>query len=90
METYFKFKLTMEIIPIIIFVALCVLGVATYTKEHFVKKFFLSHGYERELLDVSSCGDGAFYGWVRKSDNRIVDDRDIAGWSLRKIKKEYK
>ena len=46
METYFKFKLTMEILPIIIFVTLCVLGVVTSVKEHFVKKFFFIAIYD--------------------------------------------
>jgi hypothetical protein len=58
-------------------------------KENRIHKFFLSHGYKRELFDVPSVGKGAFYGWVRESDRKRVDDRDIKGWSLKKIKEKY-
>ena len=95
MDTYFKFKMLSEyIIPITLVVAIIIIGVVVATissiKEKRVKKFFESNGYKRELFDVASFGGGAFYGWVRESDNTRVDDRDIKGWSLRDIKKKYK
>ncbi len=95
MDTYFKFKMFSEyIVPIaliiITIVALMIVCAISSIKEKRIKKFFVSNGYERELFDVASFGGGAFYGWVRKSDNTRVDDRDIKGWSLRQIKKKYK
>lgn len=95
MDTYFKFKMLSEyIVPIaliiITIVALMFVFAISYIKEKRIKKFFKSNGYERKLFDVASFGNGAFYGWVRESDNTRVDDRDIKGWSLRQIKKKYK
>lgn len=95
MDTYFKFKMLSEyIIPIILVAVIIIIGAVVVTissiKEKRVKKFFESNGYKRELFDVASFGGGAFYGWVRKSDNTRIDDRDIKGWSLRDIKKKYK
>ena len=81
------------IIPIIIFVItffILSIGYLVFLlKEKSIQKFFISHGYERKLLDVSSVGAKSFYGWVRESDNKIADDRDIKGWSLNEIKEEY-
>ena len=54
------------------------------------KRIFKKNGYKRELFGVPSFGNGAFYGWVRESDNKRVDDRDIKGWSLKQIKEKYK
>lgn len=95
MDTYFKLKIFSEyIFPFLIFI----IGIAiiflkavidTY-KENRIEKFFISHGYERKLFDVSAFGNGAFYGWVRESDGKRVDDRDIRGWSLKQIKAKYK
>ena len=95
MDAYFKFKLILEcIIPISLIVAAIVIGITVVVmsdiKEKRIEKFFLSNGYERKLLGVPLFGDGEYYGWVRESDNTIIDDRDIQGWSLRRIKKNYK
>lgn len=95
MDVYFKFKIYAEyIIPaLLIGVLLVVIGICEVVhivKESRINKFFLSHGYERKLLGVPSVGGGAFYGWVRESDHKIADDRDIRGWTLKEIKKKYK
>lgn len=94
METYFRLKTLMEVIPIIVFVLIIVIGITriilSIIKDYFIEKFFVSHGYKRELFGVPSFGGGAFYGWVRESDNMRVDDRDIEGWSLIKIIREYR
>lgn len=95
MDTYFKFKMYTEyIIPIALLVILFVVAVICVAigsvKEKMINKFFLSHGYERKLLDVSSVGAKAFYGWVRESDYKVADDRNIKNLSLRQIKEKYK
>ena len=94
METYFRLKTLIEVIPIIVVVLIFVIGITriilSIIKDYFIEKFFVSHGYKRELFGVPSFGDGAFYGWVRESDNRRIDDRDIEGWSLIKIIREYR
>lgn len=94
MNTYFKIKMYLEyIIPVAIMAIAIVYVAISYTidsiKEKKINKFFLSHGYERKLLDVPSVGNGAFYGWKRESDHRIVDDRDIKHLSLKEIKEKY-
>ena len=95
MDTYFKFKMFSEyIVPIALIIITILVLIFVYAishvKEKRIKKFFESNGYERKLFDVASFGNGAFYGWIRESDNTIVDDRDIKGWSLRQIRKKYK
>lgn len=94
-DFYIKFKLAMEfLIPIflisIIFIIAFISLSFKYIRETRIEKFFKKNGYKRELFDVPSFGDGAFYGWVRESDNKRVDDRDIKGWSLKQIKEKYK
>ena len=94
MDAYFKFKMYIEyIIPIallvILFVITAILIAIGSVKEKMINKFFLSHGYERKLLDVSSVGAKAFYGWVRESDYKVADDRDIKSLSLKQIKEKY-
>lgn len=95
METYYKITIFMDyILPFAIFGAIIVITliwiITSSIKESRIEKFFLSHGYERKLFGVPSVGDGAFYGWVRESDHKRVDDRDIKGWSLKRIKEKYK
>lgn len=95
MDTYFKFKMITEyIIPIalvvVIFLIIVIASVISSIKETRIKKFFLTHGYKRELFDVASFGNGRFYGWARESDGVRVDDRNIKGWSLKQIKEKYK
>lgn len=95
MNTYFKFKMITEyIIPItlvvVVFLILWIAGVLSNIKASKIEKFFLTHGYERKLFGVASFGNGTFYGWVRESDGKRVDDRDIKGWSLKQIKEKYK
>jgi hypothetical protein len=65
-------------------------------RETRIKKFFVSHGYERILLDVASFGGDAYYGWIRYPDEskhitgNYVDDRELQGLSLKTIKEKYK
>ena len=93
METYFKMKLIFAIIPIIlstfILALLVICFIASEIKEKRIEKFFKSHGYERRLFGVPRFGNGVFYGWVRESDNKRADDRDIKGLSLKEIKEMY-
>ena len=94
MDTYFKFKMYAEyIIPIalliVIFIITVILIAIGSVKEKMINKFFLSHGYERKLLDVSSVGAKAFYGWVRESDYKVADDRNIKNLSMKQIKEKY-
>lgn len=94
MNLYYKIKIFLDyILPITSFAfMLTVIGVFTtisVVKENRIKNFFVSHGYKRELFDVASVGNGAFYGWVRESDNKRVDDRNIKGLSFKQIKEKY-
>lgn len=94
MDAYFKFKMYTEyIIPIalliIIFIITAILVAIGAVKEKMINKFFMSHGYKRRLLDVSSVGAKAFYGWVRESDYKVADDRDIKNLSMKQIKEKY-
>jgi hypothetical protein len=95
MKAYFVFKLYMEyVIPIILLALLFVIAathiVVGKIKERRIHRFFISHGYKRKLLGVSSFDAKSFYGWIRDYDYKIVDDRDIKGWSLKQIKEKYK
>lgn len=97
MESYFKFKFYSEIIGIVVGVGIVLLSISfticsvVYRswREKKITKFFKSHGYVRELLDVSSVGGHAFWGWIREDPRRVVDDRDLKHMSLRAIRKEY-
>ena len=93
MELYFKLKLIFIIIPIvvsaIIFIILSIAFVVATIKEKMVEHFFISHGYKRKLLGVPSVGNGAFYGWIRETDNKVADDRDIKHMHLKEIKEKY-
>lgn len=93
MEIYFKLKLFFAIITItlstLLLIVLLACFVASEVKEKRIEKFFLSHGYTRKLLCVPRFGNGAFYGWVRESDNKIADDRDIKSLSFKEIKERY-
>lgn len=95
MNIYYKIKIFMDyILPFALFTVIILVIVICSTvsaiKENRIHKFFVSNGYERKLFGVPSFGDGAFYGWVRESDHKRVDDRDIRGWSLKRIKEKYK
>ena len=94
MELYFKLKFVGFIFSLtvstILFIILFCAYIIAVIKAKRVEKFFASHGYERELLGVPRFGNGAFYGWVRKSDNKIADDRDIKVLSFKEIKERYK
>ena len=94
-DFYIKFKLLMEyIIPVILIILVFILAFLAlsiqYIKERRIENFFLNHGYKRKLFDVSSVGNGAFYGWVREDDNKRVDDRDLKGLKFKTIKERYK
>lgn len=94
MDTYFKLKMITEYIILIVFfvIIFLIINIASGIsdiKESRIEKFFLTHGYKRKLFDVASVGDGVFYGWVRESDGKRVDDRNIKGWSLKQIKEKY-
>ena len=94
MNTYYKIKIFMEyILPVVFFAVIIAIilicCIVSGIKESRIHKFFLSHGYKRELFDVSSVGKGSYYVWVRESDRKRVDDRDIKGCSLKKIKEKY-
>ena len=94
-DFYIKFKLWMEfIIPIVLIIGIFTISFIAlsikYFKEKKIEKFFKSHNYKRKLLGVPSFGNGGFYGWVRESDNKVVDDRDIIGMNLKMIKEKYK
>lgn len=101
MNTYFKFKLATEYsIPVSIFTLFIIVILIRVIKETIretrIKKFFVSHGYERILLDVASFGGDAYYGWIRYPDEskhitgNYVDDRELQGLSLKTIKEKYK
>ena len=97
MNTYFKFKLAIEyIIPVSIFTLFVIVILIRGIKETRIKKFFVSHGYERILLDMASFGDDVYYGWIRYPDEskhitgNYVGDRELRGLPLKTIKKKYK
>ena len=93
MELYFKLKFVGFIfsltVSVILFIILLCAYIMAVIKAKRVEKFFLSHGYKRELLGVPRFGNGSFYGWVRKSDHKTADDRDIKNLSFSEIKKRY-
>ena len=94
-DFYIKFKLWMDyIIPIILIALIFIISFLAisvqYIKQKRVEKFFLKHGYKRKLFDVASVGDKSFYGWVRETDNKRVDDRDLRGLKFKTIKERYK
>ena len=101
MNTYFKFKLATEyIIPFSIFTLFVILTLIRVIKEVIretrIEKFFVSHGYERTLLDVAGFGGNAYYGWIRHPDEskhitgNYVDDRELRGLPIKVIKEKYK
>lgn len=101
MNTYFKFKLATEyIIPVSIFIlsviVILIRGIKETIRETIIKKFFVSNGYERTLLDVARFGSGVYYGWIRHPDEskhitgNYVDDRELRGLPIKVIKKKYK
>lgn len=97
MNTYFKFKLVIEyIIPVSIFTLFVIVILIHGIKETRIKKFFVSHGYERTLLDMASFGDDRYYGWIRYPDEskhitgNYVSDRELRGLPIKVIKKKYK
>ena len=101
MNTYFKFKLATEyIIPISIFalsvIVILIRCIKETIREIIIKKFFVSHGYERTLLDAASFGSGVYYVWIRYPDEskhitgNYVDDRELRGLPLKTIKEKYK
>lgn len=101
MNTYFKFKLATEyIIPISIFalsvIVILIRCIKETIREIIIKKFFVSHGYERRLFDVASFGSGVYYGWIRYPDEskhitgNYVDDRELQGLLIKVIKEKYK
>lgn len=98
METYFKMKMFTEFIlpfvciliaPLVAVICVLTLTIKEYIKEYRIKKFFLSNGYKRENVGVSSYGLGVFYGWVRESDGKRANDIDIEEMSLQQIKEKY-
>lgn len=101
MNTYFKFKLVAEyIIPfcIITFIIMVILirCIKETIRETRIKKFFVSNGYERTLLDVAGFGGNVYYGWIRHPDEskhitgNYVDDRELRGLPIKVIKEKYK
>ena len=94
-DFYIKLKLWMDyIIPIILIALIFIISFLAisvqYIKQKRVEMFFLKHGYKRKLFDVASVGDKSFYGWVRETDNKRVDDRDLRGLKFKTIKERYK
>lgn len=94
-DTYIKLKLYMEyIIPIsiiiILFIITLTVELVRKMKQKRIEKFFTKCGYERKLFDVSSFGGRCFYGWVRETDNKRADDRDLRGLKFKTIKERYK
>lgn len=95
MEEYFKWKIILDyVVPLGI---LCVIGIicliyiAVQTiKDIKVAHFFEKNGYTREVFGVASFGGKTYYGWVRKTDNKRVDESALSGMSLKKIKEKYR
>lgn len=77
-----KFVVWTEYIIPIITVAIFVLVGIIYTcikafVWHMKISWLKSHGYERYLRDVSSCGNGTFYSWKNKQTGKQVDERSL-------------
>lgn len=97
MESYFNFRFYFEIVALIIAGGVALIGISFTIcsiiygswRNKNITKFFKSHGYERKLLNVSSVGGHAFWGWVREDPCKVVDDRDLKYMSLRAIKEKY-
>lgn len=92
METYFKFKLYTYLVGIILICAVLFLTIA-YTlyntlKVNRISKYMKTHGYEYELISVSSCGGSDYYEF-RKGDTR-VSARRVFNMSFREVKKNFK
>ena len=75
MDTYFKLKTIFSFyfpITILCVVVLVIIGLIIYAKLHYVlidkKKFKLMENanYKHEVRDVASCGDKAWYHWIKR------------------------
>lgn len=95
MEEFFRIKIIVDyIIPVTILgIIICIVivsSIASSIRKSQIKKFFESNGYTLKLTGVSSVGNGAFYSWVRESDNKRVVVLELRGMSLKEIKDKYK
>ena len=93
-DKWIKFQAYSEIAGLI-FVLVAYLFILLYCalrliKNKMVVKLLRTNGFKRELFDVPAFGSGAFYGWVRESDGKRIDEREIKGLSYKKIKEKVK
>lgn len=78
MDTYFRLKTIFGFyIPIALvgIIVLAIIGLLIYAKLHYelIDKNKISlmtdAGYKREVRDVASCGDKAWYHWIKRGSN---------------------
>lgn len=90
-EKYFALKLIDVYVGVGYFVILTigVIGVAVVKSIRLNRKIKLleKNGFKKYLRGVPSVGGGAFYGWKRESDDKIITDYDIEWHSYKELKK---
>lgn len=90
-EVWFAIKtwsfiiITGVIIALIILIVL--LELFDSLKYHRKIKWLENHGFVRELFDVPSVGNGAFYGWRNKENWKQVDERDLSHMTYKELVK---
>ena len=90
-EKYFTLKLIGEavIIGFFVFVIIILLVSAAVQDIRWNRKIKLleKNGFVKYLRGVPSVGDGAFYGWKRESDGRLIHDISIKCQTYKELKK---
>lgn len=90
MELYFKLRFVTDIICLILVLLLVLLTIILCTFDMFkkavIKKYMISHGYERKLYNTPST-----YYWVKSNDsNDYVFEKSLFNMKLKYIKNKYK
>ena len=90
-EKYFTLKLIGEaaIIGLFVLVIVILLVSAAVQDIRWNRKIKLleKNGFVKYLRGVPSVGDGAFYGWKRKSDGKQIYDTYIKSQTYKELKK---
>lgn len=96
LELWLKLKILFDyIIPLCIF-GIIILLFLIYIIYIYIKsiiwnkkiKLLRKNGYERYLINVSSCGNGAWYGWQYNNYEYKITEKDLDEISYQNLKKE--
>lgn len=90
-EKYFAIKLIGEFIVsgllIIAGITVIAVSVIRVNRQNRKIKLLEKNGFEKYLRGVPAMGNGAFYGWKRSSDRKIISDVEIEYHSYSELKK---